>query len=127
MDRKRASGGIVAFIGFILSPLSWWNDLVVNLPLAYAFGLLVAFFVREWFLPGIIVGYWLTNVLGFILLHKGAVVAVTGEEPDTTPRTLARNIGISIGYTALVVVLVWYGILVVPDEMLNAIRGMVAP
>ncbi|MFC7202445.1 hypothetical protein ACFQJC_02890 [Haloferax namakaokahaiae] len=127
MERKRATGGIVAFIGFILSPLSWWNDLVVNLPLAYVFGVLVAFFVPTWFLPGIIVGYWLTNVIGFIMLHKGALVAATGEDPETTPRALARDVGISIGYTALVVVLVWYGVLVVPEEMLRAIQDMVSP
>ncbi len=31
--------GIVAVIGYLLSPLSWWNDLFVNVPLAYLFAL----------------------------------------------------------------------------------------
>lgn len=127
MDRKRATGGVLAFVGFILSPLSWWNDLVVNLPLAYAFGVLVALLAREWFLPGVIVGYWLTNILGLFLLHRGAVVAVTGEEHETTPQSLGRDVAISLGYTVLVIALVWYGVLAVPEDLLRGIRELASP
>ncbi|MEB3104243.1 MAG: hypothetical protein VKN17_00515, partial [Cyanobacteriota bacterium] len=28
-------------VGWLLSPLCWWNDLVINLPLAYGFARLV--------------------------------------------------------------------------------------
>ena len=35
---RKMSGGVMAFIGFMLSPLSWWNDLFVNVPLAVGFG-----------------------------------------------------------------------------------------
>ena len=28
-------------VGWLLSPLCWWNDLVINLPLAYGVGVVV--------------------------------------------------------------------------------------
>ncbi|CQR53733.1 MULTISPECIES: hypothetical protein [Haloferax] len=121
MERRRVKGGILAAIGFVLSPLSWWNDLVVNLPLAYAFGVAVSLISRSWFLPGVVAGYWLTNVAGFVLLHKGAVDAVSAEPRPYTARRFAKDFAISVGYTALVVLLVWFGFLTVPDGLLAAL------
>jgi hypothetical protein len=65
-------GSVVVFIGYMLSPLSWWNDLFVNVPLALAFAWVVTVFYKPAFTPSLILGYWLTNVLGFVLMHKGA-------------------------------------------------------
>ncbi|KTG28405.1 hypothetical protein [Haloferax profundi] len=121
MEKRRVKGGFFAVVGFVLSPLSWWNDLVVNLPLAYAFGIVVALFSRELFLPGVIAGYWLTNVAGFVLLHKGAIDIVSGEPEPYTTRSFAKDFLISVGYTVLVVLLVNFGILTVPDEILSAL------
>ncbi len=70
--KRKVTGGALAFIGFMLSPLSWWNDLFVNVPLALAFAWLVSWFYKPAFAASLVVGYWLTNVLGFILMHKGA-------------------------------------------------------
>jgi hypothetical protein len=35
---KKLRGGFLLVIGFLLSPLSFWNDLFFNLPIAYLFG-----------------------------------------------------------------------------------------
>src|SRR5689334_14824215 len=75
--KRRLTGSFLAAIGFMLSPLSWWNDAFVNLPLALAFAWLLSWpFAKSWketvFNVSVIVGYWLTNVLGFVLMHKGA-------------------------------------------------------
>ena len=70
--KRKLTGGTLAFVGFMLSPLSWWNDLIVNVPLALVFAWLVSFFYPPAFKSCVIIGYWLTNVLGFILMHKGA-------------------------------------------------------
>lgn len=40
--KRKIGGGTLAFIGFMLSPLSWWNDLFVNVPLALGFAWLVS-------------------------------------------------------------------------------------
>src|SRR5437762_7345774 len=83
---RRVAGGFLGFIGFMLSPLSWWNDLFVNVPLAIGFGWLVAFVYRPAFEPAVILGYWLTNVLGFVLMQRGAQRIVFDK-----PRKYSRN------------------------------------
>ena len=107
--KRKAYGGILGFIGFMLSPLSWWNDLFVNVPLAVGFGWLVALICKPAFEPAVIIGYWLTNVLGFILLHKGAEKLVDREAsgPGANPRrNFLKDVGISLLYTLLILVLV---------------------
>ena len=37
-------GGFLVVAGFLLSPLSWWNDLVINIPLALGFAWAVSYF-----------------------------------------------------------------------------------
>ena len=97
---------MLGFIGFMLSPLSWWNDAFVNLPLAIGFGWLVASFYRPAFQAGVLVGYWLTNVLGLVLMHKGYKQFASAEKPSPyTWRSLSRDFVISLLYTALIFLL----------------------
>jgi hypothetical protein len=58
-----------------------------------------------------VLGYWLTNVLGLFLLQKGAQQAVTGQPRPYTRRQLLGDLGISLAYTLLLIVLVKYGVL----------------
>ena len=89
----------------MLSPLSWWNDLFVNVPLALAFAWIVSFFYKPAFEICVIIGYWLSNILGFVLMHKGAQRLLAEEVRKYSRRDLLRDAGISIAYTALIVVL----------------------
>jgi hypothetical protein len=109
--KQKFSGGIIAVIGFMLSPLSWWNDLVVNLPLALAFAWLASLFYRPAFELCLIIGYWLTNILGFVLMHKGAQKMFSNEQRKYSRRDLLRDLGISLLYTALILVLLKAGVL----------------
>jgi hypothetical protein len=109
--KRKVAGGVLAVIGFMLSPLSWWNDLFVNVPLAVAFAWLVSLFHPPAFTAAVVVGYWLTNVLGFILMHKGAQKIVSEKPSRYSWRDLARDVGISLLYTALIVALVKFGVL----------------
>jgi hypothetical protein len=109
-SKRKISGGILAVIGFMLSPLSWWNDLFVNLPLALAFAWVVSLFYKAAFTPALVVGYWLTNIAGFILMHKGAQKMFSAKN-GYTRRDLLRDIGISFLYTGLIVALVKFGVL----------------
>jgi hypothetical protein len=104
--KRKLSGGIMAMVGFMLSPLSWWNDLFVNVPLALVFAWGISFFYRPAFEPALIIGYWLTNVAGFVLLHKGTR-RVLSKEPETeSRRALLRDVCISLLYTGVIVVLI---------------------
>ena len=101
------SGGIMAFIGFMLSPLSWWNDLFVNVPLAVGFAWLVSLFYKPAFATSIVIGYWLTNVLGFVLMHKGGLKLLSSNEVGKySRRQLCKDVVISLLYTLLILLLV---------------------
>jgi hypothetical protein len=109
--QTKTKGGILAFVGFMLSPLSWWNDAFVNLPLALAFGWLVALAYKPAFEPAVVVGYWLTNVLGFVLMHKGGQNILSPVEGKYSRRDLFRDVLVSLAYTLLIVALLKSGIL----------------
>jgi hypothetical protein len=104
--KRKSSGGALVFIGFMLSPLSWWNDAFVNLPLALAFAWVIALFYKPAFAPAVVLGYWITNVLGFVLMHKGGAKIVTETDAPITRRTLLRDLIISLLYTLLIVALI---------------------
>lgn len=57
-NRRRVRGGILATIGYLLSPLPWWNDLLMNIPFTYVFATIVGLVYRQWFVPALILGYW---------------------------------------------------------------------
>ena len=101
----------MAVVGFMLSPLSWWNDLFVNVPLAVAFAWGVSLFYRPAFNTCVVLGYWLTNVLGFVLMHKGAQKMLSDSDRKYSRRDLVRDVGVSLLYTALIVALIKFGVL----------------
>jgi hypothetical protein len=104
--KRKAGGGVLGFIGFMLSPLSWWNDLFVNVPLAVGVAWVVAWFYPPAFRPAAVVAYWLTNVLGLVLMHKGAQQVLGKDKPQPNRRReLLLDVAVSLGYTALILVL----------------------
>lgn len=114
--QRRLTGGVLAAVGFMLSPLSWWNDAFVNLPLALGFAWAVSVCAgvaaREAvFNVAVVVGYWLTNVLGFVLMHKGVRWLRSPQEKEETKREIWKDLWISFAYTALIVVLIKLGVL----------------
>jgi uncharacterized membrane protein YjjP (DUF1212 family) len=109
--KRKISGGFLATIGFLLSPLSWWNDAFVNIPLALLFAWLVSFFYKPAFTVSLILGYWLTNVLGFVLMHKGARQMLSKQPAPGTRRELLTDVIVSLIYTVVIIALVKMGIL----------------
>lgn len=106
MSKRKIKGGILTTIGYILSPVSWWNDIFINIPLAYVFALPFGFFSKDLFLPAMIVGYWITNVVGFILMHHGVKDLITKETKKYIRKELVKDIIMSLIYTVIVVILV---------------------
>jgi hypothetical protein len=97
-------GGVLGLIGFLLSPLSWWNDAFINIPLALGFGWLIALVYKPAFQAAVVVGYWLTNVLGFFLMHKGAQ-RIRSEMRPYSKRDFLRDLLTSFAYTILILLL----------------------
>jgi hypothetical protein len=109
---KRIGGGAMAVIGYLLSPLSWWNDLIINIPLAYLFAYLVSFIVPGYFLLEMIVGYWLTNIAGFVIMHAGIKMSLLKEGKTDFMKYLL----ISLLYTLLMVGLYYLGVASFPSN-----------
>lgn len=119
-DKRRAWYSLLATLGYILSPLSWWNDLVVNIPIAYVMAWPVSLVDERLFFPSLILAYWMTNVLGFVLLHRGVAGLRTGRPPA---HGLRGNLLITCAYTALMVLLMAFHWLPQPHELLRMLKG----
>jgi len=109
--KRKVGGGILVVIGFMLSPLSWWNDLFVNVPLALGFAWVVSLFYKPAFEASLILGYWLTNLVGFVLMHKGAQKMFKEKDRGYSRKAFLRDVGISLLYTGLIVALIKLGVL----------------
>src|SRR5579859_7996588 len=109
--KRKLTGGVLAFVGFMLSPLSWWNDAFVNLPLAIVFAWVVSAFYKPAFDASVVAGYWLTNVLGFVLMHKGGQQLFAKENKPYARREIMLDVLVSLAYTAMIVVLLRLGVL----------------
>ena len=114
---RRAGSAILAGLGWLLSPLSWWNDLVVNVPLAYLFAAPFSLLDERLYVPAFALGYWLTNLLGFVLLHKGVVGVVS-----TRKATLRKDLFVATAYTLVIVLAAWLGWLPSPASLLEQWR-----
>jgi hypothetical protein len=97
---KRLRGGFLFVLGYLLSPLSWWNDLFFNLPFAYGFGYLASRLSPNYFLPAAIAGYWLSNVAGILLMQLGIVDVFQGEAKERNlKKELLTGVVSSTAYT----------------------------
>ncbi|KQC14270.1 MAG: hypothetical protein APR56_04160 [Methanosaeta sp. SDB] len=117
MEKDKVKGGLLATVGYLLSPVSWWNDLFVNIPLAYAFGALFGLVSEDLFLPAMVIGYWITNILGFVLMHRGIKEVLSKKRDSGYSRgDMIKDLTVSIVYTVMVVVLAAAGFLRLPSE-----------
>ncbi|MDB5266603.1 MAG: hypothetical protein JWN89_418 [Parcubacteria group bacterium] len=107
--------GFIALIGFLLSPLTPWNDIFINIPLAYVFASLVSLVSKAYFLPSIILGYWLTNVLGLLMMHYG-LSRYSEIKKEYTRKNLIVDVCMVVFVTGLLVVLVTFGVLKFPTD-----------
>jgi len=71
MYKHILKGGTLFTIGYLLSPVSLWDDLFVNVPISYVLALVVKHFSPSAFLPSLIIIYCLTNFIGFLCMRKG--------------------------------------------------------
>ncbi len=117
--KRHITNILLVTIGFILSPLTWWNDLVINIPLAYLFSLPFSIIHEALFLPTFVIGYWLTNLLGFLLMHWGGERLFYKEGANIS---ILRSLFISLIYSIIVIILVLLGWLAPPTEYLQYLR-----
>jgi hypothetical protein len=108
-------GFLLVGVGYMLSPLSWWNDLFFNLPIAYLFGYLVSWINPDLFLPFTIVGYWVSNILGILMMQMGATDIFFKDKPKNLQKDVLIGLGSSTVYTILILGLLYFHILEIPS------------
>jgi hypothetical protein len=112
---KKLRGGFLLVIGYLLSPLCWWNDLFFNLPIAYFFGYVCSWLSPNFFLPCSIVGYWLSNIVGILLMQVGAVDVFQGQPKERNlKKELLTGLVSSTIYTIVILALIQFKILDTP-------------
>ena len=109
---QKIKGGVFLVVGYLLSPLCWWNDLIINLPIAYGFGYVISLWHSEWFFPAAIAGYWLSNLVGIILMQMGAKDVLQNTVKNRSlKQEIFSGVLTSTAYTVVIVALVYFHIL----------------
>ncbi|QDL10187.1 hypothetical protein DP113_21780 [Brasilonema octagenarum UFV-E1] len=112
---KKLRGGFFLVLGYLLSPLCWWNDLLFNLPIAYGFGYVCSLFNPKLLLPCSIVGYWLSNIVGILLMQFGAMDVLPNQAKERNlKKELLTGLVSSTLYTLVILALVQLKILDTP-------------
>jgi uncharacterized membrane protein len=119
MLKRRIKGGIFVTIGYLLSPLSFWNDAFINIPIAYVIGFLFGLLSSSLFLPFMIIGYWITNIVGLVLMHVWAPEVLSKTEGRNKKKFFFKYFIISIIYTLLIIILLKIGLVKFPYEHFN--------
>lgn len=99
----------VFFIGWILSPLTFWNDAFVNIPLSYLFANLLFRFINVNFMWLVLASYWFTNVLGLYLMYAAGKELVRSRAGVV--KEILKLIGTTAIYSLIIVILAKLGIL----------------
>jgi len=109
---QKIKGGVLLAVGYLLSPLCWWNDLVINLPIAYGFGYVISLWHHEWFFPAAIAGYWLSNLVGIVLMQMGAKdMLQSTAKKRSFKQEIFSGVLTSTAYTVVIVALVYFHVL----------------
>ncbi|QZZ19577.1 hypothetical protein J5X98_19850 [Leptothermofonsia sichuanensis E412] len=121
---KKLRGTVLMGVGYMLSPFSWWNDLFFNLPIAYLFAYLFSWIYPGSFMVFTIIGYWLSNILGIVMMQFGAVDVFFESRSQNRKRDLLIGFAGSTVYTAIVMILMYFHVLGLPDFLALLNLGM---
>ncbi len=94
---RRLGWGLLGFIGYMLSPLSPWNDAFVNLPIAYAAAKLLHHVLGLNEFLGFQLGYAASNTAGLVLMAFSGQALLSGNKQEKR-RWLLRATLISVVY-----------------------------
>lgn len=104
---NKLKGIVFVVIGYLLSPLCWWNDLIFNLPIAYGFGYICSLVAPKLLVPGAIAGYWLSNIVGILLMQAGTLDIVQQQPKERNlKKELLTGLVSSTVYTIIILGLI---------------------
>ncbi len=94
---RRGIYALAALVGYILSPLSWWNDAAVNIPLSLLLGGAIHRLLGLPLDVSVAAAYTATNIAGVALLALGGSGLL-----GASKRRIAVAVAASIVYSLLV-------------------------
>lgn len=112
---KKTKGSLLVGLGYLLSPLSWWNDLFFNLPIAYGFAYLFNWMFADAFMILTVIGYWLSNIIGILMMQWGTFDLLFEERESNFKRDILLGLAGSTIYTVVVVLLLYLNLIEPPD------------
>jgi len=112
---KKSKGTVLVGLGYLLSPLSWWNDLFFNLPIAYGFAYLFNWIFVDAFFILTVIGYWLSNILGILMMQWGTFDLFFEARQSNLKRDIVLGLAGSTLYTIVIVLLLYWDIIQIPD------------
>lgn len=95
--------GLLFFIGWALSPFTWWNDAFVNMPLSYLLANSIYCAVRLPFKWLVIGAYWFTNILGLWFMYSSGKKIILSSKDRL--KSAIMLIGFIIIYSAIMLYL----------------------
>ena len=99
----------VFFIGWMLSPLTFWNDAFVNIPIAYLLASLVVRFIKADFLFLVLVFYWLSNGSGILMMYLSGKSII--QDKNSRLKALVTLLITVLIYSSIIIILNKTGIL----------------
>ena len=100
---KNALKRATFFIGWLLSPLTSWNDVFINIPLAYILAMVFVKTFRTGFVITLLSAYWFTNILGIVMMIASGQ-SIFRDKANRT-RELLVILGTLIVYSLLMIVI----------------------
>jgi len=83
------------------------------------FGYGISWLNPHWFILGTILGYWISNVLGMVMMQFGAVDLLMADENRNTGRDLWIGFGGATLYTVIAAALVYFHVLEIPEFLMD--------
>ena len=99
----------IFFIGWLLSPLTFWNDAFVNIPISYFCALLAIRFIKADFLHLVLIFYWLSNIFGIIMMYASGKSIL--QDKSNRLRALTNLLITVVIYSAIIIIINKIGIL----------------
>lgn len=91
------------FLGWLLSPLTSWNDVFLNIPLSYILAAVIKNTFHTDFVITLVVAYWFTNILGIVMMVASGQSIF--RDKNNRQRELLVILGTIIVYSLLMVVI----------------------